>query len=142
MEANAAIGPDETTSRARLGREMQERIFGEKAEPLAALLQELDPEVGRWAQEFAFGDVWVRDALAFEERLLVAIVSLTVLGRIDQLRSYLFAALRAGMPEGKVEHALAMTCVYAGFPAALNALVCWREVKTSHARQGGEGPAS
>jgi 4-carboxymuconolactone decarboxylase len=120
---------------------MQQRIFGQKAEPLATLLHELDPDVGRWAQEFAFGDVWAREDLAFEERLLVAVVSLTVLGRIDQLRSYLFAALRAGMPEEKVQHALAMTCVYAGFPAALNGLVCWREVKLSHARRAGDQPA-
>ena len=141
MEVNAATDREGSASRARLGREMQERIFGEKAEPLAALLDELDTDVGRWAQEFAFGDVWVRDALVFEERLLVAIVSLTVLGRIDQLRSYLFAALRVGMPEEKVRHALAMTCVYAGFPAALNALTCWREVKASHARRASEQPS-
>jgi alkylhydroperoxidase/carboxymuconolactone decarboxylase family protein YurZ len=62
----------------------------------------------------------------------VAIVSLAVLGRIDQLRNYLFGALGAGVPAEKIQQALAMTCVYAGFPAAMNALVCWRDVRRSH----------
>jgi 4-carboxymuconolactone decarboxylase len=133
-------GPSAGGSRALIGREIERRIFGDKADALATLMDELDPDVGRWAREFAFGDVWARDALAFEERLLVAIISLAVLGRIDQLRNYLFAALRAGVAAEKVQQALGMTCVYAGFPVALNALVCWREVRASHARHSGEQP--
>jgi 4-carboxymuconolactone decarboxylase len=119
---------------------MERRIFGDKAEAIDAIMSELDPAVGRWAREFAFGDVWTREALEFEERLLVAIVALAVLGRVEQLRNYLFGALGAGVPEEKVQQALAMLCVYAGFPATMNALVCWREVKASWARRrDGEG---
>jgi 4-carboxymuconolactone decarboxylase len=116
------------------GLAIEQRLFGE-ARAIDELIAELDPDVARWAHEFAFGQVWTRDALSFEERLMVAIVSLAVLGRPDQLRSYLFGAIRAGMPHEKVQQALAMICVYAGFPAALNAIVLWREVRESAARR-------
>ena len=123
--------------RAETGRAIGRRIFGEKADSIDALMSELDPDVGRWAREFVFGDVWAREALDFSERLLVAIVSLAALGKTEQLRNYLFGALAGEMPEAKVQQALAMVCVYAGFPAAMNALVCWREVKASDARRRG-----
>lgn len=120
---------------AEAGRAIERRLFGDKADSIVALMTELDADVGRWAEEFVFGDVWTRDGLAYEERLLVAIVSLTVLGRMDQLRNYLFAALNADVPPEKVQQALAMTCAYAGFPAALSALVCWRDAQASHDRK-------
>jgi 4-carboxymuconolactone decarboxylase len=121
--------------RAEAGREIEERLFGDKAAAMNELMQELDPDVARWAEEFAFGEVWTREGLPYEERLIVAIVSLTVLGRMDQLRNYLFAALRADVPREKVQQAIAMTCVYAGFPAAMSGLVCWRDVQASHDRK-------
>jgi 4-carboxymuconolactone decarboxylase len=116
------------------GLAIEHQLFGDKSEAIHELMAELDPDVGRWAREFAFGEVWTRDALSFEERLMVAIVSLAVLGRPDQLRNYLFGAVRAGIPLEKVQQALAMICIYAGFPAAVNALVLWREVLESAAR--------
>jgi 4-carboxymuconolactone decarboxylase len=122
-------------SKAEAGRAIEQRLFGEKAGAMAALMAELDPDVARWAEEFAFGEVWTRDGLAYEERLIVAIVALAVLGRMDQLPNYVFAALAGGVPREKVQQALAMTCVYAGFPAALSALVCWRDVQASHDRK-------
>lgn len=125
---------DSDDARDRAGRAVEQRIFGDKAGAIDALMAELDPEVGRWARQFVFGDVWTGEGLEFEDRLLVAIVSLTVLGKIDQLRNYLFGALNAGVAPEKVQQALAMTCVYAGFPAALTALGCWREVQASHGR--------
>ena len=67
--------------------------------------------------------------------MLVAISALASLGQIPQLRAYLHGALQAGIPEEAVGETLAMLSVYAGFPAALNALECWREVRTSHARR-------
>jgi 4-carboxymuconolactone decarboxylase len=114
---------------------MERRIFGEKGVAIDSVMSELEPELGRWAREFAFGEVWTRDALGFEERQLVALTSLATLGRTEQLRNYLFGALDSGLAEEKVSQALAMICIYAGFPAAMNALVCWRDVRDSHARQ-------
>jgi 4-carboxymuconolactone decarboxylase len=121
--------------RRQAGLAIERQLFGDTARTIDELMAELDPDVGRWAREFVFGDVWARDALSFEERLMVAIVSLAVLGRPEQLRNYLFAAIRTGVPLEKIQQALAMTCIYAGFPAALNALVLWREVRESAARR-------
>jgi 4-carboxymuconolactone decarboxylase len=116
------------------GHELFDRVFGEKSDAMRKLTSELDPDLGRWAESFVFGEVWTRDGLDFEERLLVAIVALAAQGQIAQLRGYLRAALREEIPPGKVQQALLMTCVYAGFPKASDALLCWRDVR---AEQGG-----
>ena len=100
------------------------------------LTTELDPDVARWAEEFVFGEVWSREGLEFEDRLIVAIVALAAQGKTAQLRNYLHAALREGVPAAKVQEALVMLTVYAGFPTASDALVCWRDVKTSHGKAG------
>lgn len=132
---------DPQAIRAR-GREIRNLAQGAKADALARVLGELDPDLPDWTDSFIFGRVWARPALPFEERMLVAIGCLASLGHLPQLRNYLFGALQAGVPEAKVQDALAMTCVYAGFPAALSALDCWRQVRAAHASRGDEGAAA
>jgi 4-carboxymuconolactone decarboxylase len=109
---------------------------GPKSEALMAGVTELDPQLAGWVDEFVFGTVWERDGLSEPERLLVAITALATLGRPDQLRTYLFGALHAGSSAAKIHEALVMLAVYAGFPAALDALRVWREVLASARRQG------
>lgn len=117
------------------GGEVERRLYGEKAEAMMDMLAGLDPDVARWADEFVFGDVWTRPGLAYEERLLVAIAVLGALGRTEQLRNYLFSALKSDLSREQVQQTLAMLAVYAGFPAATSALICWRDVQASHDRR-------
>jgi 4-carboxymuconolactone decarboxylase len=121
------------------GAEIRARAQGAKAEALGAALERLDPQMREWADGFIFGDVWARDGLAFEERMLVAIALLGGSGQIAQLRNYLHGALQDGIPAEKVQETLVMTAVYAGFPAALDALDCWRAVQESHAANSEQG---
>ncbi|HWF54587.1 MAG TPA: carboxymuconolactone decarboxylase family protein [Solirubrobacteraceae bacterium] len=124
----------DSDDRRALGREIRGRAQGAKADGLTRALEALDPELVEWTDSFIFGTVWARPGLEFEERMLVAITALASLGQIPQLRNYLFAALQAGIPESKIQESLAMLSVYAGFPAAINALECWREVRAAHGR--------
>ena len=119
-------------ARIAVGRALRERAQGEKAPALAAAMQALDPDLPEWSDGFIFGQVWNRPGLDFEPRMLVAISALASLGQIPQLRNYLHGALQAGIPAEAVRETLAMTCVYAGFPAGLNALDCWRQVQAAH----------
>jgi 4-carboxymuconolactone decarboxylase len=117
------------------GKAIRERAQGEKADALARQLQALDPDLLDWSDGFIFGQVWNRPGLDFERRMLVAISALAALGQIPQLRNYLHGALQAGIAPETVRETLAMTCVYAGFPAGLNALECWRTVQAAHAQR-------
>lgn len=116
------------------GRALRERAQGEKAAALAEGLPALDPDLLEWSDGFVFGQVWNRPGLQFEQRMLVAIAMLAALGQLTQLRNYLHGTLQTGIAPEEIHETVAMTCVYAGFPAALDALECWRDVRESHAR--------
>jgi 4-carboxymuconolactone decarboxylase len=117
------------------GAELRARAQGRRVSDLTAALAALDPDLPGMADGFIFGDVWGRPGLDFEDRMLVAITALAVQGQITQLRNYLHGALQAGMAEERIHEALLMTCVYAGFPTALNALECWRVARDSEAKR-------
>jgi 4-carboxymuconolactone decarboxylase len=122
-------------STRRQGRAIRERAQGAKAASLGQVLEDLDPALLDWADSFIFGTVWSRPGLEHDERMLVAIASLASLGHISQLRNYLHGALQDGMPEDKIHETLLMLCVYAGFPATLTALRCWKDALEAHHRQ-------
>jgi 4-carboxymuconolactone decarboxylase len=133
MDSSMSRTPDQN-----VGKALRERAQGEKAPALARQLEALDDELLDWSDGFIFGQVWNRPGLEFEQRMLVAISALSALGQIPQLRNYLHGALQAGIPAEAVRETLAMTCVYAGFPAALNAMDCWRDVQAVHARRSAD----
>lgn len=104
------------------GPERRTRAQGRKADKLQAALTELDPTLGRWAEDHIFGDVWAGDGLAFRDRMLVAITALATLGRRNQLRNYLHGALQEGISPEELREVMKMLTVYAGFPIAIEAM--------------------
>src|SRR3954471_20161806 len=106
------------------GRAMRGRAQGAKTDGLGRALEALDPVLLEWTDDFIFDRVWGRPGISYEERMLVAIVSLSTQGRINQLRNYFHGALQAGIPAEKIQEALLMISVYAGFPTALDAIRC------------------
>jgi 4-carboxymuconolactone decarboxylase len=118
------------------GARRRRRAQGAKADRLQVELARLDPELARWADDFVFGEVWGREGLSFEERMLVAISQLAATGRTQQLRNYLFGAVQAGVDPRKIQETLVMLTVYTGFPNAIAALATWAEVSESAGRQG------
>ena len=118
------------------GAALRRRAQGARAEQLQALLVSLDPGVGRWADEFVFGEVWGRPGLDFESRMLVAISSLATQGKGALLRNYAHGALQAGVSARKIHEALVELVVYAGFPTATSMLFEWQQVLAAARRQG------
>lgn len=116
------------------GAALRGRAQGRKSESLQRALAALDEQLADYADEFIFGQVWSREGLVFEDRMLVAITALAMAGRDDQLRNYLHGALQEGIAYERLHEALAMLIVYAGFPTALGALGILREVQAAHAR--------
>ena len=118
------------------GAERRARAQGAKHEQLRNELASLDPAMAEWADGFIFGDVWGREGITQDERMLVAISALAATEHPSQLKNYLHGALQAGISARKVNEALLMMVVYAGFPTALGALVVWKDVLAAARRQG------
>lgn len=122
--------------RQERGAAMRARAQGPVVDRLTEVMSSLDPQLPEIADDHIFGRVWGREGMGFEDRMLVAIVALGATGHTDQLRNYLWGALHEGMDPRRIQEALVMLGVYAGFPTMLTALVCWREVRDSAGRRG------
>jgi 4-carboxymuconolactone decarboxylase len=84
---------------------------------------EIAPDFARMVIEFAFGDIYARDGLDLRTRELIAIAALAASGKATpQLRLHVESATAAGISREEVIEVLMQTALYAGFPAALNAL--------------------
>ena len=105
------------------GAERRRRAQGVKADGLQVALEALDPAMGRWADEFVFGDVWAGDALGHRDRMLVAIAMLAATTRVNQLKNYLHGALQSGIAEDELREVMKMLTVYVGFPGAIEAML-------------------
>lgn len=106
------------------GIEIAEQLAAEKLEEFTtSRVAELAPDFARMAIEFPLGDLYARDGLDFRSREIAAISSLATLGNAGpQLRIHIRAATKVGITKAEIIEILMQTAIYAGFPAALNAL--------------------
>ncbi len=86
------------------------------------------PDFYRWVAESAFGGVWARPALATRDRSLVTVAQLAALGKMGELRGHLAGALNVGLTREELMEVLMQTAVYAGVPAANEAMQVAAEV--------------
>ena len=109
----------------------QQLAAGSLEDFLASRVAELAPDFARMAIEFTFGDLYARDVLDLRDREVVAISSLAVLSDTGpHLRNHVRAALRLGVSKREIIEILMQTALYAGFPAALNALASCHDLLT------------
>jgi 4-carboxymuconolactone decarboxylase len=79
------------------------------------------------ADEVVFGRVYSRPGLTLPERAMCTVAALTVLREPVQLRAHLGGALNVGVTPGQLEEIITQMAMYAGFPAALNAMLALDE---------------
>lgn len=91
-------------------------------------LKDIAPDLADWIVSFSYGDVLSRPGLDLRSRQFATIAALTAMGNAaPQLKVHINGALNVGcLPSEIVEVILQMT-VFAGFPAAINALNVARE---------------
>lgn len=123
---------DEPRSGAASGAPLRARAQGARTAELGEALGQLDPDLLAWADGFIFNQVWAGEGISFEDRMLVAIVSLASCGNLAQLRNYLHGALQAGIDPVRIQEALKMLVVYVGFPVALDALIVYQGVRAKY----------
>lgn len=112
------------------GRAVQAQLWPQVASgPTGAFpAAQLAPDFYRYVAEFAFGMFWSRPGLAIRDRSLVTVSQLAALGRTDELRAHLAGALNVGLTREELIEALMQTAIYAGVPAANDALKVAAEV--------------
>jgi len=118
-----------TTEDLNTGRAIQATLWPQMASggsPRPAA--KLAPEFYSWVTETAFGKIWSRDALPLRDRSLITVAMLAALGRTGELRGHLAAARNLGIPQEQLVEVLMQVAVYAGVPAANDALNVAAEV--------------
>jgi 4-carboxymuconolactone decarboxylase len=105
---------------------------------------EIAPDLARFTIEFGYGDIWSQPGLTPRQRQIGTIAALAALGNAaPQLRFHIAGALNVGCTRREIVETFIHASVYAGFPAALNALTAAREVFTARADSDSDsGPDS
>ncbi len=117
------------SERYRRGWAKLAEVDGEAGVRVVQSLQDISPELGRFVVEFAFGDVISRPGLGLREREIATVAALTALGTARaQLAVHVNAALNVGCTPREVVETILQMAVYAGMPAALNAMFIAKDV--------------
>jgi len=92
-------------------------------------LRGIAPDFADWIIDFSYGDVMTRPGLDLRSRELATVAALTALGNAQpQLRVHIAGALKVGCRPQEIIEVILQMAVFAGFPAAINALIVAREV--------------
>ena len=112
------------------GTKMRRRVLGDahvdraatRASPLTADFQDL-------ITRYAWGEIWTRPGLDLRSRRLLVIGTLLALGRFDELRMHVRAALEeGGLSADEIKEIVLQQAIYCGVPAANTAFEVLREV--------------
>ena len=106
-----------------------------QVERILASLKDIAPDFARYLVEFAFGDIYARPGLDLKSRQIATVAALTALAALPQLKVHIHGALEVGCSREEIVEVIMQTAVYAGFPAALNALAAAKEVFAERARR-------
>lgn len=112
---------DET--RYDLGLAMMRKMFGPGIDAALKSLQAASLDLARCLVEFPFADVYARPGLDLKTREMLTVAALTVLGYPQaELKDHIRGALNVGCTPDQILEIILQMAVYAGFPAALEAV--------------------
>ncbi len=96
-------------------------------------LADVAPDMADFIVDFSYGDVFCRSGLAPRSREIAAIAGMTAAGTMQpQIKVHIETALNVGVTKEEIVEVLMQMAVYAGFPAALNAISAAREVFSAY----------
>ncbi|MBD1918660.1 MULTISPECIES: carboxymuconolactone decarboxylase family protein [Cyanophyceae] len=117
------------STRYTRGQEALARIHGHIGEGVMNALGDIAPDFARFIIEFPYGDIYSREGLSPKERQIATIASLVTLGNAPtELRAHIQGSLNVGCTRDEIVEIIMQMAVYAGFPAAVNALLIAKDV--------------
>lgn len=115
--------------RYQRGLEKLKEIDREQGEHVIAALADIAPDLAKLLIEFPFGDIYSRPGLDLKSREIATVAALTAMGTAaPQLKVHIHGALNVGCAKQEIIEIMMQMAVYAGFPAALNAIFIAKEV--------------
>ncbi|EPR36360.1 Carboxymuconolactone decarboxylase [Desulfovibrio sp. X2] len=91
-------------------------------------LADIAPDMARFIVDFSYGEIFSRTTLSPRKKEIAMIAATAARGTMaPQLKVHIRAALVVGVSKEDIVEILLQMAVYAGFPAALNALAAARE---------------
>ncbi len=92
------------------------------------LWRSFDPDLAKDLSLFITGQMYAREKIPHTTRQLVTVAALTVLGRQDELRLHIQAALNVGCTPPEIAEVIFQTAIYGGMPATNSALKTLKSV--------------
>jgi 4-carboxymuconolactone decarboxylase len=86
------------------------------------LWRAFDKDLARDLSLFITGQMYAREKIPHQTRQLIAVATLTVLSKPEELRLHIQAALNVGCPPDEIAETIFQTMIYGGVPAANTAL--------------------
>ena len=109
---------------------MMVKLYGDEyARQVADRLEELDPELNTWIQEFPYERGWAREGLNVRDKSLTTVAALIAMGKEEQARIHMRGFLNAGGTVDELRAAILHLAIYCGFPASMNAFQALNEVR-------------
>ncbi len=122
------IHMEKTMNRYEQGIERFKEIKGNGADKSIERLRSLHPDLEKLVMEFAFSDIYGRPELDMKSREIATVAALAAMGHTAQLKVHVQAALNVGVTKVEIVEIILQMALYAGFPAAINAMQAAREV--------------
>ena len=112
--------PDEKMHQT--GMDIRKEIFGsDVVERRMSSAGEFGAPLQRLINQYAYGEIWGREAIPRKMRSLLAIVMMCAANRPHELRIHLRGAITNGCSRDEIREALLQVAIYCGIPASLDA---------------------
>lgn len=109
--------------RLERGKKILHEIHADNGHKALEQMAKTSPDFARYVQEYAYGDIYARPGLDLRTRQIATLSALIALGYAEkELYAHIQAGLKHGLSKDEVLEIIIQMSVYAGFPAAVNAL--------------------
>ena len=108
--------------RYKQGMAVRRAVLGDEWVNLAqSKRNEFTAEFQEFITRYAWGEVWSRPGLDRRSRSLMTLAMMIALGRWDEFRLHIRAALNNGLSVDEIKEVILHSAIYAGVPAANSA---------------------
>ena len=117
-----------TDERYARGKQLLDELMQGKGSELIERMSAASSDLAELTVAFPFGEIYSRPGLDLRSRELVTLSALIALGAWPQFKVHVRGALSVGCTTTEIKEVIIQLAVYAGFPAALNAMQAAGEV--------------
>ena len=119
--------------RFKLGMTVRREVLGDEwVDRAQAKRNDFTADFQDFITRYAWGEVWSRPGLDLRSRSLMTLAMMIALGRWDEFRLHVGAALNNGLSVDEIKEVIMHSAIYAGVPAANSAFVEALEALKEH----------